>query len=143
MNKSLKRFLIVVGIFMSLPVLLVVGWIVYVQAKTGPYKNATAVKAGEYYEIELKRTELLMVHDPFSLILAETYDETFILKSPRINGTVDGTEIPRRNEGYFRYHGKIEFKEPNKMIVDLYYENTDKNTKDPTGWSSEYELTVR
>ncbi len=122
---------------------LIIGWFIYFDSKTGIYEDATATKKGDYYEIELKREARYMVHDPISLIEGDTYTETLILKLPRISGTVNGAEIPREEEGTFKYVGTVEFKEDNKMIIDLYYDNYERNTKDRIMYNGEYKLTIK
>jgi len=53
-------------------------------------------KVGDYYEIELRGTRFLMVHDPVPALEGKMYVEEHIIKVPRITGEVNGEEIPRK-----------------------------------------------
>lgn len=79
-----------------------------------------------------------MAHDPISIFFAGTSpaSETFTL--PRLVGRVDGTEIPIKR-GHYRYAGSIRFVE-RRMIVDLYYIDTDANNLRPSSWNGSYQL---
>jgi len=79
-----------------------------------------------------------MVHDPISIFFRSTSpaSETFTL--PKLVGRVDGSEIPVK-KGYYRYAGSIRFVE-GRMIVDLYYVDTDDNKLEPVSWNGSYQL---
>jgi hypothetical protein len=79
-----------------------------------------------------------MVHDPVSIFFRGTSpaSETFTL--PKLAGRVDGSEIPVK-KGYYRYAGSIRFVE-GRMIVDLYYVDTDDNKLEPVSWNGSYQL---
>jgi hypothetical protein len=79
-----------------------------------------------------------MVHDPVSLLQGKTYIETEILRVPRIEGVVEGREIPVA-PGYYKYLGQIIFS-GSQMKLDLYYDNYDDKKKDPLSWNGEYNL---
>lgn len=79
-----------------------------------------------------------MAHDPVSAILGRTYEETLILELPRIEGVIDGSEIPVM-EGKLPYGGRVVITE-DKMKVDLYYDDQSDNTKRPLLWNDEYTL---
>jgi hypothetical protein len=75
-----------------------------------------------------------MAHDPFSAIRGRTYEETLTIQVPRIEGVIEGSEIPVP-PGKLRYAGRIEIKN-SKMRVDLQYDRT----KVPLPWNGEYTL---
>ena len=76
-----------------------------------------------------------MAHDPFSAIRGRTYEEILTLELPRIEGVIDGAEIPVR-PGHLRYTGRVVITKA-KMKVELYY---DDNTNHPLPWNGEYSL---
>jgi hypothetical protein len=81
-----------------------------------------------------------MAHDPVSAIRGRTYEETLTIELPRIEGVIDGAEIPVRS-GYLPYAGRIVITD-RKMKVDLYY-NGDGGTKVALLWNGEYMLLQR
>jgi len=58
-----------------------------------------------------------MAHDPVSAIRGRTYEETLTIELPRIEGVIDGAEIPVRS-GYLPYAGRIVIT-ARKMKVEL------------------------
>ena len=79
-----------------------------------------------------------MAHDPVSAVRGQTYEETLTIELPRIEGVIEGAEIPVR-PGYLRYVGRVVIAN-GKMKVDLYY---DDNNKVPLLWNGEYTLVQR
>ena len=75
-------------------------------------------------------------HDPISGIKAGTYEDSLILELPRIEGVIEGTEIPV-NPGRLSYGGRVVITK-SKMNVDLYY--TVDGPNDPLSWIGEYTL---
>ena len=100
-------------------------------------ETALIYKMDSSYLIVLTGTRYLMVHDPISALLSKTYNETYKMIVPRIDGVVKGPEISVE-KGYYRYEGQIEFK-GNKMSINLYYDNMTKR-KDALTWNGEYSL---
>ena len=135
MHKMKKALSIV-----SLIVLLIAGWLVFISNKAENYKNAFVTKDGSFYKIELKGVRYLMVHDPISALMGRTYEATYVINVPRITGIVKGNEIPVK-KGYYKYLGSITFS-GDKMMVDLYYDNYDDKIKDPISWDGEYTLVI-
>jgi len=105
---------------------------------TGNDEHAYFAKRGESYLVEMKGRRRLMAHDPLSAIRGQTYEETLTLELPRIEGMVDGGEIPVR-PGYLRYAGRVVIT-GRKMNVDLYYDDRGDHTKVPLAWNGEYTL---
>jgi hypothetical protein len=104
----------------------------------GNYERAYYIKRGATYFVELKGRRRLMAHDPFSALRGRTYEETLTLELPRIEGAVEGAEIPVR-PGYLLYAGRVVIT-GRKMRVALYYEDRDGNAKVPLTWNGEYTL---
>ena len=57
------------------------------------YEQAYFSKHGSGYLVELKGKRYLLAHDPVSAILGKTSEETYEIEIPRIDGTIDGSEI--------------------------------------------------
>src|SRR5215203_4427897 len=102
---------------------------------TGNDEGARYAKHGATYLVEMKGRRRLMAHDPFSAIRGRTYEETLTLELPRIEGVIEGAEIPV-GPGHLRYAGRVVITKA-KMKVELYY---DDNTKHPLPWNGEYTL---
>ena len=107
----------------------------------GNYERAYFAKHGATYLVEMKGTRRLMAHDPFSAIRGRTYEETLTIEVPRIEGMIEGAEIPVK-PGYLRYAGRVVITK-DKMRVDLYYDDREDNTKVPLPWNGEYTLVER
>lgn len=103
-------------------------------AWTGNYDRAYFTKQGASYLVEMKGRRRLMAHDPFSAIRGRTYEDTLTIIVPRIEGVIEGSEIPVA-PGKLRYVGRIEIRN-SKMRVDLQYDRT----KVPLPWNGEYTL---
>jgi hypothetical protein len=82
------------------------------------------------YLIELKGKRHRLVHDPVSLIVGNSYDETHELVLPRLEGTIEGREIP-----HFRYSGSIVISDK-KMNVALTYGDSG----EMSSWNGTYVL---
>jgi hypothetical protein len=107
----------------------------------GNDEHAYFDKRGESYVVELKGRRRTMAHDPLSAVLGRTYEAAFTMQLPRIEGMIDGAEIPVR-PGYLRYVGRVVIT-GGQMKVDLYYDDRAENTKLLLSWNGEYVLTQR
>jgi hypothetical protein len=105
---------------------------------TGNDEHAYFAKHGQGYSVEMKGRRRLMAHDPVSAVLGRTYEETLTIELPRIEGVVDGGEIPVR-PGHLRYAGRVVLT-GRKMNVDLYYDDHTDHTRVPLAWNGEYTL---
>ncbi len=105
---------------------------------TGNDEHAYFTKHGPSYLVELKGRRRLMAHDPVSAVRGRTYEETLTLELPRIEGVIEGAEIPVR-PGALRYVGRVVITR-GRLEVDLYYDDRDENTKVPLQWNGEYAL---
>jgi hypothetical protein len=97
--------------------------------------TATIEAIGDDYQIILKGQRLLMVHDPISALMGETYTDSVIMIIPRADGIIDGHEIQR--SGY-KTVGTLKI-DKEEVIVDLYYENTS-DKREPLSWNGDYKL---
>ena len=104
----------------------------------GNDEHAYYVRHGPGYLVEMKGRRRLMAHDPISAIRGRTYEETLTIGLPRIEGVVEGAEIPAR-PGYLRYAGRVVITR-GKMKVDLYYDDRGDESKVPLPWNGEYTL---
>jgi hypothetical protein len=105
---------------------------------TGNDERAYFAKHGSSYLVELKGQRRLMAHDPVSALRGRTYEETLTFELPRIEGVIEGAEIPVR-PGFLRYTGRVVITR-GKMKVDLYHDDRDRNRKVPLLWNDEYTL---
>jgi hypothetical protein len=106
----------------------------------GNNERAYVDRHGSSYLVEMKGTRRLLAHDPFSAIRGRTYEETLTLQLPRIEGVIEGSEIPVPPDK-LRYAGRIVITK-GKMKVDLYYDDGG-NSKVATPWNGQYTLVER
>jgi hypothetical protein len=104
-------------------------------SRVGNDEHAYFWRRGESYQVDIKGRRRLLAHDPISFVLGRTYEETLTLALPRIEGTIEGSEIPVR-PGSLRYAGRVIIRNA-KMTIELYY---DDKTKVPLLWNGEYTL---
>ena len=109
-------------------------------SRTGNDERAYFVKRGPSYLVEMKGRRRLLAHDPLSAIRGRTYEETLTIELPRIEGVIEGAEIPVRS-GYLRYAGRVAITN-RKMKVDLYYQG-DANARVALLWNGDYTLVQR
>jgi len=106
-------------------------------AQSSNCPDAEWERRGDLYIVALKGRRPLMVHDPISLLLGETSEESTELRLPRLAGSIPGEEIPVM-EGERRLSGRIEIS-GDRMLVDLHYIMPD-GALDPSSWNGEYRL---
>ena len=82
-----------------------------------------------------------MAHDPVSALMRKTYEDSILLPLPVADGTLLGENIPVE-PGYYTYTGEIQ-RQGKSLTVNLYFNNTDDNSKGPVGWNGKYELGSR
>ena len=99
-------------------------------------RRAYFVADGQSYRVELTGWRFPLVHDPLSLLVERTRRATLTLELPRIEGAIDGSEIPVSPDK-LRYVGRVVVTN-RKMQVDLYY-----NDRHPLPWNDEYTLVAR
>ncbi len=88
---------------------------------------------GRVYRVEMKGWRLPLAHDPVSLVVVRTYEETETMELPRIEGVVEATELGLPSQ----WDGRVVITN-RKMKVDLYYR--DDGTRRPWSWNDEYTL---
>ena len=133
---KMKKVTIVIIALVAISIIL----LVLLRPKTRNDETALVYKVDSSYLIVLMGTRYLMVHDPISALLGKTYNETYKIVVPRIEGIVKGSEIPAE-KGYYHYEGQIDFK-GSRMSINLYYDNYDDKKKDALSWNGEYSLVL-
>ena len=96
-------------------------------------ERAYFARDGQTYRVELKGWRFPLVHDPLSLLLERTRKETLTMELPRIEGVIDGSEIPVSPDK-LRYIGRVVITN-RKMHVDLYYSD-----QRALRWNDDYTL---
>jgi hypothetical protein len=96
-------------------------------------ERAYFARDGQTYRVELKGWRFPLVHDPLSLLLERTRKETLTMELPRIDGVIDGSEIPVSPDK-LRYIGRVVITN-RQMQVDLYY-----NDRRALPWNDGYTL---
>ena len=110
-------------------------------ACSGAHNNELAyfTTHGPGYLVELNGERRLMAHDPISAIRGRMYSETLTIELPRIEGVIEGSEIPVR-PGFVPYTGRIVIT-ADRMKIDLYYNDRDENREVALLWNGVYTLT--
>jgi hypothetical protein len=106
-------------------------------ARASNFPDANWERRGDLYIVTLKGRRVLMAHDPISLLLGETYEESAELRLPRLQGSIPSEEIPVK-EGDQRLSGRVEIS-GDRMLVDFHRILSD-GTLDPSSWNGEYRL---
>ena len=104
----------------------------------GNDERAYFTRQGPSYLVEMKGRRRLLAHDPISAARGRTYEETLTIELPRLEGVIEGAEIPVR-PGYLGYAGRVVITK-GQMKVDLYYDDRADKTKVPLAWNGEYTL---
>jgi len=125
MTSSMRRILVIALFF---AILAAACWERYAETNN---ERAYFARDGHIYRVEMKGRRFPLVHDPLSLVLASTYEETFTIELPRIEGVIEGPEI------HSHYLGRVVITKA-KMKVDLYYQ--DEGARRPLSWNDEYTL---
>lgn len=99
-------------------------------------RRAYFVADGDTYRVELTGWRFPLVHDPLSLLLERTRRAGLTMELPRIEGVIDGGEIPVGADK-LRYVGRVVVTN-RRMQVDLYYDD-----RRPLSWNDEYTLVPR
>jgi hypothetical protein len=104
-------------------------------------KTATIEKVENLYVVTLTGKRILMSHDLISLLKRKTYLDTFKVSVPRVEGVINGQEIPTE-EGHYKMLGTIVF-DGDEMKIDLYYDNYDDSIQYPLSWNGEYKIKLK
>ena len=100
------------------------------------YDDAYVTRKDGKYLVQMRGKRRYHAHDPISGINPGTYEDGLVLELPRIEGVVEGSEIPV-DPGRLSYGGRVVITN-GKMKVDLYY--VIDGPKDPLSWNGEYTL---
>ena len=103
--------------------------------------RAHVAKQGQVYRVELRGWRFPLVHDPWSLFVERTHQTTLTLELPRIDGVIEGREIPVSPDK-LGYVGRVVISK-GRMDVDLYYDSPSENPRRPLPWNDDYTLVQR
>jgi len=136
------------GIFCSSKIALIMVFIAMLFSGCGLFslgnkKVATFWKEGDRYIVEITCRYLHPDSFKFSplFIRKEASEYTIQFDLPRIEGEIDGSEIPRK-PGYYAIVGKIII-HGDAMQVKLYYDNSDDKKLDALSENGKYTLIER
>ncbi len=105
------------------------------------YKTAFIATEKDHFILTVKGKRLLMVHDPISLFLRKTYEDSTNYIIPRKQGIIKGEELPTE-KGYYKSVGTINI-QANQAEINLSIDNYDDKTLDPDSWNGTYKLVWR
>ena len=105
------------------------------------YKTAFIEKEKDHFILTVKGKKTLMVHDPVSLFLRKTYEDSAKYIIPRKQGVIKGEELPTE-PGYYKSVGTITIQN-NQAEINLSYDNYDDKKMDSDGWNGKYKLVWR
>ena len=127
--------------------LLLIGLIVIalVRCNSNGFKNsqhAEVEKDNGRLVVKLRGRRKLMVHDPVSLLLNKTYEDSFSFFIPQLTDCIiEGKDIPVE-DGYYKYKGRITITK-NKLHEDLLIDDTDEKVLRRDSWNGDYNLIVK
>jgi len=104
-------------------------------ALPGNNQVATYRKVGDHYSIEVYGTRAAWSHD---LTGIQSYGDGWAFDVPRIDGTIDGKEIPRPPKTY-PLVGTVTI-QGSQMVISLSLDKYDLNRQDPIDWNGRYTL---
>jgi hypothetical protein len=136
-DKKLKRALLIASFAIAA---LTTYFFLFTSPATN-YKTAYIEKEQQHYKLTVKGKRLYMVHDPVSLFLRKTYEDSAQYVIPRSEGVIKGQELPTK-EGYYKSVGDIIITD-NHLKIDLSADNYDDKTLDPDTWNGDYKLVWR
>ena len=102
------------------------------------YQTAFIATEKDHFVLKVKGRRLLMVHDPVSLFLKKTYEDSTTYIIPRKEGVIKGEELPTE-KGYYKYVGTIIIKN-NQVEINLSFNNYDDKKLEPDNWNGKYKL---
>jgi hypothetical protein len=105
------------------------------------YKTAYIEKEQESYKVIVKGKREYMAHDPVSMFLRKTYEDSIQYILPRSEGVIKGQELPTK-KGYYKLVGNIIIKDE-QLKINLYSDNYDKKNLDVNPWNGNYNLVWR
>lgn len=107
--------------------------------RTRNYENAYIITKGGTQFIKLKGRRRLMVHDPISMLLNKTYEDSTLLPVSAIKDSViNGADVPVE-KGYYKFKGTVSIK-GRSVIVNLFINDTDDKTLPDYDWNGDYNL---
>lgn len=103
------------------------------------YETAALERKGDRVFLKLRGRRPLMSHDPISLVIRKTYEDSISFDITSIErGFVDGASIPVPS-GNYKMLGSITISKQ-KATIALKYANTDDSREDPLSWNGEYKI---
>ena len=105
------------------------------------YQTAYIEKEQQHYKLTVKGKRQYMVHDPVSLFLRKTHEDSAQYIIPRSEGIVKGQELPTKEE-YYKSVGEIII-QGGHLKINLFADNYDDKTLDPSTWNGDYKLVWR
>jgi hypothetical protein len=105
------------------------------------YKTAYIETEKQGFKVTVKGKRLYMVHDPISLFLRKTYEDSIQYLIPRNEGVIKGEELPSE-KGYYKSVGTIAIQNE-KMEINLSANNYDDKELEPDTWNGKYKLVWR
>jgi len=136
-DKKLKRTLLIASFAIAA---LTTYFFLFTSPSTN-YKTAYIEKDQQHFRLIVKGKRLYMVHDPISLFLRKTYEDSAQYIIPRSKGVIKGQELPAK-EGYYKSVGDIIITD-NHLKINLFADNYDDKTLDPDTWNGGYKLVWR
>lgn len=130
MRKPVLIILFFVALFFG------IRFLIHTDAKN--YKNAYLIVQNDTVFIKTKGKSVLMNHEFWSCN-SKTYEDSALFQIPKsIDGRIEGNELPSE-PGDYKCSGFIDINK-NKLVVNLFFENTDDNRIEPSRWNGKYNL---
>ena len=105
------------------------------------YQTAYIAKEKGHFVLTVKGRRFGMVHDPISLLLRNTYEDSMDYIIPRNQGVIKGKELLTDSSSY-KSIGTITIQN-NQADINLSIDNTDDKKLELDDWSGKYNLVWR
>lgn len=126
---SLAIAVVLGGILSFLPLL---------TSHTGNYKTAIIESRENHFVLTVKGKRLKMAHDPISLFLRQTYEDSEAFVVPKKEGLIRGEEIPV-GAGAYHFSGTLNI-QGDRIEIELSVNNYDDKTTKSSNWNGQYDL---
>ena len=136
-NKKMKHAILISSVIVAL---LTSYFFLFTSPSTN-FRTAYVENNGQSFKVTVKCKRSIMVHDPVSIFLRKTYQDSEQFIIPHSEGIFKGHELLNNNR-YNKSLGELIIKDKH-LKIDLYIDYNNVNLSDPSIWNGNYELVWR
>jgi amino acid transporter len=136
-NKKMKHAILI----SSVVVALLTSYFFLFTSPSTNFRTAYIENNEQSFKVTVKGKRSIMVHDPVSIFLRKTYQDSEQFIIPHSEGIFKGHELLNNNR-YSKSVGELIIKD-NHLKIDLYTDYNNMKTFNPSFWNGNYELVWR